>query len=462
MPAANWMNDPNGLIQWNGTYHMFYQYNPHGAFHATMHWGHASSKDLVTWEHLPIALAPSPGGPDADGIFSGCAVNHEGVPTILYTGVRGDVQLPCLAISHDDDLITWEKDSDNPVITSPPAELDTTIFRDHSAWKDGDTWYQVIGSGIEGVGGTALLYRSPDFHTWEFVGSLVPLDLVADGVGEEATGWECPDFFESDGRHVLLVSMWAHRAINVSYFTGVYEDHLFVPEHQGVVDPGQSFYAPQSFADELGRRIMFGWLRESRSVDSQIEAGWSGVMSLPRILSVLPDGSLGTAPAPEVMQLRGTHRQFVAADVARDKILDLGDIPGNACELEINLTRGVTGTLKLDILKSPDDSEKSVITYSSETGSLTVDTTTSRYEGSTSVGAFTLQSPVPLTRAVTLRLFIDHSVIEAFLNDEKCISARAYTRRPDSCQIKITWDSSNSIVESVNIWSMAPLSSSSS
>src|SRR2546423_13522026 len=87
LPPSNWMNDPNGLIHWKGQYHLFYQYNPNGALHGTIHWGHAVSPDLVHWEHLPIALAPTPGGPDKDGIWSGCAVDNDGIPTIFYTGV---------------------------------------------------------------------------------------------------------------------------------------------------------------------------------------------------------------------------------------------------------------------------------------------------------------------------------------------------------------------------------------
>src|SRR5919107_323476 len=94
LPPANWMNDPSGLIHWNGHYHLFYQHNPFGPLWGNMHWGHAMSPDLVHWRHLPLALAPTPGGPDQDGCFSGCAFVAEGVPTVIYTGVRGRHQLP--------------------------------------------------------------------------------------------------------------------------------------------------------------------------------------------------------------------------------------------------------------------------------------------------------------------------------------------------------------------------------
>src|SRR6476659_8036409 len=92
LPPSNWMNDPNGLIQWRGRYHLFYQYNPNGAVDGTIHWGHAASDDLVHWRGLPIALAPTPGGPDHDGVYSGCALDHDGVPTLMYTVVHPQVQ----------------------------------------------------------------------------------------------------------------------------------------------------------------------------------------------------------------------------------------------------------------------------------------------------------------------------------------------------------------------------------
>lgn len=132
LPTANGMNDPNGLLQWQGTYHLFYQYSPHGAFWGTMHWGHARSRVLLHWEHLPVALAPDPDGPDANGVFSGCAVVADGMPALISTGVRGSAQLPCLAFPEDAEFLRWRRYNGNPVIAAPPAEIETTIFRDHA------------------------------------------------------------------------------------------------------------------------------------------------------------------------------------------------------------------------------------------------------------------------------------------------------------------------------------------
>ena len=120
LPPANWMNDPNGLIQWEGQYHLFYQYNPYAAVPGNIHWGHAVSADLVHWADLPIALGPTPGSVDAGGCWSGCAVDDGGLPTLIYTGFRDGAQRPCLATSQDG-LLTW-------VIRTPIGPFGLTIL----------------------------------------------------------------------------------------------------------------------------------------------------------------------------------------------------------------------------------------------------------------------------------------------------------------------------------------------
>ena len=155
----NWINDPNGLIQVNGVYHLFYQHNPDGPFWGDIHWGHARSTDLFHWEHLPLAMAPDQPY-DNFGVFSGCAVLNNGTPTVVYTGVQKDAygtQLPCVATS-DDDLITWHKHPANPVIAQAPAGVSPDNFRDHSIWKEGDAWFMVMGASFQGKTGAALIY----------------------------------------------------------------------------------------------------------------------------------------------------------------------------------------------------------------------------------------------------------------------------------------------------------------
>ena len=330
LPPANWMNDPNGLIQWKGQYHLFYQHYPGGAFWSTMYWGHAVSADLVHWTHLPIAMAPTPGSPDEDGCWSGCAVNHHGTPTVIYTGFRGGAQLPCLATSRDD-LLTWKKYEGNPIIASPPPGYEVQGFRDHCVWREDDEWRMIIGSGINGVGGTAFLYRSLDLRQWQYIAPLCIGDMSQTG-----QMWECPDFFPLGGKHVLMIS--ALPAGKVLYLTGAYAGNVFVPDKQGIADDG-CFYAPLSMTDSTGRRLMWGWLREERSQAAQKAAGWSGVMSLPRVLGLVPDGTLSAGPAPEIEGLRGRPYHLEQVELAPGSQGLLSQVKGNALRFWPNSSR---------------------------------------------------------------------------------------------------------------------------
>ncbi|MGA2419448.1 MAG: glycoside hydrolase family 32 protein, partial [Candidatus Acidiferrum sp.] len=159
LPAANWMNDPNGPIYWRGQYHMFFQYNPNAAVWGDMHWAHAVSPDMVHWRHLPIALAPTPGGPDQDGCFTGSAVDDGGTATFLYTGVSAAApeqatlrdglhnfrETQLLATSTDADLRDWKKLAQ--AVIEPPRDPLLTGFRDPFLWKDSSTWYLGVASG---------------------------------------------------------------------------------------------------------------------------------------------------------------------------------------------------------------------------------------------------------------------------------------------------------------------------
>ncbi|HMO56760.1 MAG TPA: glycoside hydrolase family 32 protein [Roseiflexaceae bacterium] len=443
LPPSNWMNDPNGLIHWRGEYHMFYQYNPHGAFHGTIHWGHAVSRDLVRWSDRPIALAPTPDSYDQDGIFSGCMIDHHGIPTIVYTGVRGPTQRPCLATSPDD-LTTWVKDPANPVIT-PPAEVDQYDFRDHTLWREGDTWYQGIGTSTHGVG-CVPLFRSRDLRNWEYLGLLFS--------GDATTGslWECPDFFTLADRHVLLLSPIPFN--RVIYFSGRYRDHRLTPEVQGEVDLGGCLYAPQSFSDAHGRRIMFGWLQENRSVEAQRAAGWSGVMSLPRVLTLHPDGTLVQTPAAELTTLRGEHRRVERIAIAAGSRSVPPELHGNQIELRATFDTGRAEQCGLAICRSPDGAEETLIFYDRTAGALVID----RKQSSLSADAgherraapFILEPGEPLD----LRIFIDHSVLEIFANDRVAMAARIYPSRADSREIAPIAAGGHATLTACDVWEL--------
>ncbi len=439
LPPANWMNDPNGPIYWQGKYHMFYQYNPNGAFWGDMHWGHAVSEDMVHWKHLPMALAPTPGGPDKDGVFSGCAVIDGQTVTAIYTGVNPETQ--CIATSSGN-LTDWKKFAGNPVIAAPPAGLEVTGFRDPAVWKEGDTWLMGLGAGFRGKGGTVLLYESKDLRKWNYLHPLITRRFHS-GAGakdpvDSGEMWECPDFFPIDNKHLLIVS--TERVVD--YMLGSYINRQFYAETMGGVDFG-SYYAARTMTNTSGRRILWGWLTEGRPVEAQRAAGWSGVMSLPRELKLF-GSQLQTRPAPELENLRGKRLG--------------GDAAGDCLEIraEIDPADAPLAGLKLRI--APDRSEQTLVYYDRDQRLICVD----RSQSSTDRTADrSMQSgPFLLGRGEHLRLhiFLDGSVIEIFANDRFCLSARVYPAGPRSTGIALYASSGTANMLSFEAWEMRPIS----
>jgi beta-fructofuranosidase len=457
LPPANWLNDPNGLIHWNGQYHIFYQYNPHEALHANMHWGHAVSADLVHWEHLPIALTPTPGSPDEDGCWSGCAVDDNGVPTLIYSGHRDGAERACLATSHDE-LRTWEKYAGNPVIPSPPPELDLVAFRDHCVWKEEDSWYQIIGAGISGVGGTALLYTSRDLRQWQYLHPICVGDKDQTDPLWTGSMWECPDLFSLGNKHVLIVSVWDNRHIYYPiYFVGDYAAHTFSPEPPHKLDFGASFYAPQSLRDAQGRRLMWGWLREGRDVQVQRTAGWSGVMSLPRVLTMRADGMLSVEPAPELTTLRGKHTRWTDIDLASTSSNVLGDVQGDTLEIIAEFDPGDATEFGITVRCSPDGAEQTQISYDRIGQRLAVDPQRSSLGDhlyrEVQSGPLDLASEEPLK----LHIFLDRSVVEIFANSRACLTSRIYPSRADSLGIDLFARSGTVKLRAMDIWEMGSI-----
>jgi beta-fructofuranosidase len=436
------MNDPNGLIQWKGQYHLFYQYNPNGPFHGTIHWGHAVSADLVRWAHLPIALAPTPGGPDRDGCFSGCAVDHDGVPTLVYTGIRPETQ--CLATSADD-LLTWRKHPANPVIAAPPPGLDVLGFRDPWVWREAGGWLAIVGSGINGVGGTAFVYRSPDLVRWTYLHPLCVGDPR-----ETGTMWECPSLFPlADNKHVLVISPIPLR--KVLYSVGTYRDHAFAPETWAGLDEGGCFYAPQTLLDAKGRRLMWGWLQEDRAPEAYRAAGWAGVMSLPRVLDLGTDGSLRITPPDELRILRGGHVGI--RDVALGT-RDLGDVRGDCLELALEIEPGDASAVELAVRRAPHGEEQTRIVYDAAARLLAVDRRQASRDPLTvrDVRATTLALAAGET--LRLRVFLDRSVVETFANDRACLASRIYPTRADSLGLALTAVGGQAHLRSLDAWEM--------
>ena len=324
----NWVNDPNGFIYYKGYYHLFYQYFPYGPRWGTMHWGHAVSRDLVSWEHRDLALYPTM-REDRNGCFSGSAVEKDGKLYLIYTGVRYEVVNPedphtCLddqfesaqLMISSEDGFHFDNENGKKVIIPPitdPAIGDRTHTRDPKVWKSGDHWYLVLGSTVGEKYGEVLFYRSDDLHTWTYV------DKAFKGP-EYGWMWECPDYFETKGGKVLILSAMGflkngEKEKNQSICFHVEFDQsscrIEIPDTYQFLDCGLDLYAPQTTLDAEGRRILSAWVRMPKVTDE----GWIGMFCTPRVVEVR-DGHIFFPMHPNV---RAAYSQEIPAGSQRAK-----------------------------------------------------------------------------------------------------------------------------------------------
>jgi beta-fructofuranosidase len=454
LPARNWMNDPNGPIYWKGHYHMFFQYNPNAAVWGDMHWNHAISDDMVHWKHLPIALAPTPGWDDADGCFTGSAVDDHGTATILYTGVKAVAperatlrdghanfrEVQCLATSSDPQLRSWTKWK-RPVI-EPPQDSPITGFRDPFLWRDGDTWYLGVASGLRKVGGNVLLYRSKDLRKWEYLHVLAQgkwTGLEAVNAVDSGEMWECPDFFALGGKHVLLYST----AGKVAWETGELDpkELVFHSERKGILDHG-AYYAQKTQLDAHGNRILWGWITEKRPDDELRAAGWAGCMSLPRVLSLNGAGDLEMRVAPEVEKLRA-QSLTVSGGSAPERTsaarrIEIQDLCG---ELLWRTSAGSNSSLVLA------DGSGAWFTCAFET-----------QDGSThlTVNGKPISLPTKSEGQRECHIFVDGSVVELICDKAHAITTRIY-RKPEG-PLRVAPESSLGQPKEINAWQLHQIS----
>ncbi|WP_144720163.1 glycoside hydrolase family 32 protein [Agrococcus jejuensis] len=456
---AGWLNDPNGVAQVAGTHHLFYQHNPDGAVHHRIHWAHAVSDDLVHWRDAPIALRPGDGADD-DGCWSGVLVDDDGTPTIVYSGRSGTQELPCVAVGSAD-LERWTP-LPQPVITAPPAG-DLTAYRDHCVWREGGTWRQLVGSGVRGEGGCAFLYESDDLRDWRLLGSLATLPAgIPDLDDPDWTGtmWECVDLFRllpgddagtaatgapdgtSGDLHALVFSAWHEGAtLQPLVALGRYDGaHLRIERVQRLDLGRRHAYAPQTYRDEAGRRILWSWMQEGRTDEAMQEAGWSGAMALPRTLWLDHDGIVRQEPVPELAVLRGEP---------------LADWSGDALDVEVDAVVGEGERLALDVLATDDGAEATTVVVERVDGALRLILDRSRASADATTDRSTLRGPVP-TRAgdgdvVRLRVVVDRSSVEAFC-EGIALTARVYPTRTDATRARIGGDAS---VARAIAWPMA-------
>ncbi|XP_063824690.1 sucrose-6-phosphate hydrolase-like [Ostrinia nubilalis] len=297
------MNDPNGFSFYKGEYHIFYQFYPYDSVWGPMHWGHSTSQNLVDWKEQPTALIPG-----IEQCFSGSGVVDGDQLVLMYTGHEDRNTPPYyretqyLAFSNDG--VNFEKYEGNPVLL-PSGSPD---FRDPKVWRHGDHWYVVLGSKSDDLQrGRVLLYRSTDLKNWDF------LSVIGESDGTLGYMWECPDFFELDGKYILLMSPQGmepqgdryKNTFQTGYIIGNfnYETFEFVPEVGfQEIDYGHDFYATQTIGND-GKRYVVGWFGMWEVPHPEAADGWAGAMTIIRELKLVGDRIIQT-PVEGMINLR--------------------------------------------------------------------------------------------------------------------------------------------------------------
>lgn len=295
-----WINDPNGFIWYKGWYHLFYQCFPYSAHWGRMHWGHAVSKDLVNWEEKGIALFPSKTD-DRSGCFSGSAIEYKDKMYIYYTGVNYTEEDPenincCindtftaaqLMITSEDGM-KFDNITDKKTVIPPIEDKkigDKNHTRDPKVWRGKDAWYMVLGSTVD-KNGRLLFYKSSDLKTWQYLNY-----CEKDGFGWM---WECPDFFEIDGKGVTIFSPMGffndgngYDSVAVCMLSSFDENtgKMELSEDYQLFDYGIDLYAPQSTTDKDGKRVVIAWARMPEAITTE-KGEWCGMMCIPRIVDV--------------------------------------------------------------------------------------------------------------------------------------------------------------------------------
>ena len=435
---SGWLNDPNGFSFYNGEYHLYYQYNPYSSHWDTMHWGHAVSKDLLHWKYLPAALAPDHLY-DRDGCFSGSAVTlPDGRLLLMYTGVMKeaqpvgkpkDVQTQCIAVG---DGIDFEKYEGNPVLTEAdiPEGSSRYDFRDPKLWQEPDGSYRCIVSNRAPDGtGQLLMYSSPDAYNWNF------LSVLIENRGRFGAMWECPDFFELDGKHVLLTSPMDMLPKDFEYhngngslcLTGVFdpERNRFIEETDQAIDYGIDFYASQTILSEDGRRIMIAWMQNWDTCNLHMENRlWCGQMTLPRELSVR-NGRLFQKPIRELEDLRTDAVSYTDVLIEGRRVLE--GISGRTVDMELEVRPADdAGYRKFSVRFAENAQYHTQVSYRPHEQTLKIDR---KFSGSRRAVIHQRRAKVFTPDGILkLRIILDRFSAEIFINDgEQVMTATFYT-----------------------------------
>ena len=425
--------DPNCAIFYKGRYHLHYIFQNRGHSFA-----HVSSTDMVHWKWHATTLTPPKTG---HGMFSGTAfLTKEGVPAIIYHG-QGSRRNQ-IAFALDDDLEKW---SETIAVEPKTADGSPAKMRhwDPDCWLMGDTYYSLGG------GGNPTLAKSTDLKEWEFLGELFHPDFPKDLGVAKREDTSCANMFRIGGKWMLLC---ISHGLGCRYYLGDFKDGQYLPDHHALMNWARwDFFAPESLLTPDGRRVMWAWctpwvnrmqkVGRSKNFDALLKGKLQpGIQSLPRELSLPADGVLRIKPLRELEQLRFGQKQQKRIRVRSDSSHTLSGITGDTMELEITFASPLPPEFGVKVLCGPDGENGFTIAHGNGSEKLTVGY---------------IEPPFELNRRedLTLRVFIDKSMIEVFANGRQAAVAW-HEYEPNDLHVSLFSKGGTLKVDRVTAWKM--------
>jgi beta-fructofuranosidase len=432
---AQWMGGPSATLFHEGWCHLFYQFDPYSDVWGTIHWGHAHSRDMVHWEHMPIALYPSDDRGE-EHCFSGSAIfSVERKPMLFYASIHKgkdpkDYSEVCAATG-DSQLMVWKKFQGNPVVPFNAAGgLNVTEWRDPCIFREAERTFMATGCKLhENDGGDAavLLHEAEnkDLTRWQYKGVLFRHPR------KDAKSIESPNLFKIGEKHVLI----AGPSGPVEYHVGRFDVNTlsFIPEKSGVIDASDNFHATNVVEDGLQRHILLGSIQGFKP-----NRGWNGCMSLPRVLSVAPDGSLLQEPLPQLHRLRSNYVKVPSFPLSRATQI-LQDIRGDSLEIVVEMEPHAARACGIRVRRSFDGIGGISIRFQDDVLDV--------------AGAITPLNLKDNGGKLVLHAFLDRSVLEVFANKRTCGTRVIYAAAND-LGVEVFAEGGEINVISIDAWTM--------
>ncbi len=436
MPGANWTNETHGLIHYNNKFHAFFQKNANGPYMARLHWGHISSENLYLWKEEKIAIAPG-ASYDFKGCWSGCVYQDDeltgGVPNIFYTAVDNGRATIAQAKPLDDNLIQWEKVNNNPVINGRPNGL-SDDFRDCFIFKNGNQHYMFVGTSKNGLGACTL--HRHNGYTWTNDGSM----FFQNTQPSNGTFFEMCTVFPIGDKWVFTATpLGASGGVKVLYWVGgINNEGVFVPdvswttypqtlELSGMAREGFGLLSP-SVMKYNGKTIILGIVPDKLPGNDNYRLGWAHTYSLPRELSLDDYGCLVQKPFSGLKSMR-TEEKFDQQNISLNGNLSLDPVSGRKVEVSGTFVIGKADKFGFQLYKNSNRSVE--LYYVPATNTIGVNMAkVPRLHNDDGVfgGVYESRLPRPLGegREIKINAFIDHSIMDIFINDMWAFSVRVF------------------------------------